>query len=207
MATKSPAVFLEASTASMIESEARAIFRSAFSTEHLLELPADNGQRQFEGFRVALIPFSSTEARVPGGGIRKEEPRRMLILPLTWEQLMAKVRREFEDADAGQERARIVNFGEITVDLDGMEVYRCSRPIRMTALEFRLLRFFLTNPNRPISRDNLLDEVWGYENYPCTRTVDNHVMKLRHKLELDAEHPEYFRTVYGVGYKFVPGRD
>ncbi len=120
---------------------------------------------------------------------------------------MAKVRREFEDAGAGPETARIVNFGEVTVDLDGMEVYRCNRPIRMTALEFRLLRFFLANPNRPIPRDNLLDEVWGYENYPCTRTVDNHVMKLRQKLELDAEHPEYFRTVYGVGYKFVPGRE
>jgi len=53
-------------------------------------------------------------------------------------------------------------------------------------------------------RVDLLDEMWGYENYPCTRTVDNHVRKLRHKLELDAEHPQYFRTVYRVGYKFVP---
>jgi DNA-binding winged helix-turn-helix (wHTH) protein len=204
MATKTSAVFLGTDSASVIESEARAIFQSSYSTEHLSEWPRVKGQAQFEDFRVALIPFSNTEAKISAGGIRKDAPRRMLILPLTWEQLMAKVRREFEDAGGAPEKEKLMSFGEVTVDLEGMEVCRCGGPVRMTALEFRLLRFFVTNPNRAISRDDLLDEVWGYENYPCTRTVDNHVMKLRHKLELDAENPQYFRTVYGVGYKFVP---
>ena len=203
MATKTSTVF-ETDSASMIESEARAIFQRSFSTEYPSEWPVDKSQWQLEDFRVALIPFSSTEARVSAGGIRKDGPRRMLILPLTWEQLMAKVRRESEDAGPTQEKEKLVRFGEVTVDLGAMEVRRSSRPVRMTALEFRLLRFFITNPNRAVSRDDLLNEVWGYENYPCTRTVDNHVMKLRHKLEVDVMHPQYFRTVYGMGYKFVP---
>jgi DNA-binding response OmpR family regulator len=57
---------------------------------------------------------------------------------------------------------------------------------------------------RVISRDELLDKVWGYENYPCTRTVDNHILRLRQKLESDPSHPSHFLTVHGLGYKFVP---
>jgi len=60
------------------------------------------------------------------------------------------------------------------------------------------------NARRVISRDELLNEVWGYENYPCTRTVDNHIMRLRHKLEQIPSRPAHFRTVHGTGYKFTP---
>jgi len=66
-------------------------------------------------------------------------------------------------------------------------------------MEFKVLKFFVSNPRRVISRDELLNEVWGYENYPCTRTVDNHVLKLRQKLELEPVHPVHFRTVRGMG--------
>jgi DNA-binding response OmpR family regulator len=71
-------------------------------------------------------------------------------------------------------------------------------------MEFKVLQFFVSNPNRVISRDDLLNEVWGYANYPCTRTVDNHVLKLRQKLEEEAAQPIHFRTVHRVGYKFTP---
>ena len=60
------------------------------------------------------------------------------------------------------------------------------------------------NTQRVISRDELLNEVWGYQNYPCTRTVDNHMLKLRQKLESDPSYPLHFLTVYGRGYKFLP---
>jgi len=85
-----------------------------------------------------------------------------------------------------------------------MEVRRAEREVNLTAMEFKVLRFFVMNPNRVISRDQLLDEVWGYNNYPCTRTVDNHVLRLRQKLEFDPSRPVHFRTVRGIGYKFVP---
>ena len=71
------------------------------------------------------------------------------------------------------------------------------------AQEFKTLKFFLQNPGRVISRDELLNHAWGYDNYPCSRTVDNHVLRLRQKLETDPSRPVHFRTVHRVGYKFV----
>ena len=79
----------------------------------------------------------------------------------------------------------------------------------LTPMEFNLLKFLVKNAGRAISRDEMLNEVWGYENYPCTRTVDNHILKLRQKLEVDPANPVHFHTVHGVGYKLVltAGRD
>jgi DNA-binding response OmpR family regulator len=70
--------------------------------------------------------------------------------------------------------------------------------------EFRTLEFMIKNARRVISRDELLNEVWGYENYPCTRTVDNHILKLRKKLENDPANPAHLVTIHGMGYKFMP---
>jgi len=74
----------------------------------------------------------------------------------------------------------------------------------MTRKEFAILRFLASRPGEVVSRDDLLNEVWGYESYPTSRTVDNHVAGLRAKLERDASQPEHLKTVHGVGYKFVP---
>ena len=84
-----------------------------------------------------------------------------------------------------------------------MEVVREGQPIEMTAREFNALKFLVLNAERVISRDELLSEVWGYQHYPSTRTVDNHILKIRQKLEKDPANPVHFRTVHGVGYKFV----
>jgi len=85
-----------------------------------------------------------------------------------------------------------------------MEITRGGRPISLTTQEFKLLKHFTQNPSRVISRSDLLNEVWGYQDYPSTRTVDNHVWKLRLKLEVDPSNPIHFQTVHGAGYKFVP---
>jgi DNA-binding response OmpR family regulator len=74
----------------------------------------------------------------------------------------------------------------------------------MTRKEFAILRYLASRANQVVSRDDLLNEVWGYDTYPSSRTVDNHVAGLRAKLERDAAQPEHIRTVHGVGYKFVP---
>lgn len=95
-------------------------------------------------------------------------------------------------------------FGDVSVNFLSMEVYRNGEPVALTALEFKTLKYFLLNPRRVISRDELLSEVWGYRNYPCTRTVDNHILRLRQKLEQVPARPFHFRTVHGAGYKFVP---
>ena len=95
-------------------------------------------------------------------------------------------------------------FGGVTGCFSTMEIHRNGRPVILTCKEFKTLAYLIKNPRRVISRDELLNEVWGYENYPCTRTVDNHILKLRQKLERDPSRPEHFRTVQGAGYKFLP---
>jgi DNA-binding response OmpR family regulator len=97
----------------------------------------------------------------------------------------------------------VVVFGDVIVNFSALEVLRKGRPVVLTALEFKTLKYFIQNARRAISRDELLNEVWGYENYPCTRTVDNHILKLRQKLEQDPSRPVHFRTVRGAGYKFL----
>jgi DNA-binding response OmpR family regulator len=95
-------------------------------------------------------------------------------------------------------------FGDVTVNLSSMEACRQGEPVVLTAMEFRTLKYLIQNARRVISRDELLNEVWGYETYPCTRTVDNHILRLRRKLEREPSRPVHFLTVHGSGYKFLP---
>ena len=95
-------------------------------------------------------------------------------------------------------------FGGVRGCLSTMEIHRNGRPVTLTSKEFKLLAYLIKNPRRVISRDKLLNEVWGYENYPSTRTVDNHILKLRKKLETDPAQPKHFDTVHCAGYRFLP---
>jgi DNA-binding response OmpR family regulator len=95
-------------------------------------------------------------------------------------------------------------FGDVKVSFSSMEASRKGEPVKLTRLEFKTLKYFAQNAGRVIARGELLNQVWGYKNYPCTRTVDNHILRLRQKLERDACRPSHFRTVHGVGYKFLP---
>jgi DNA-binding response OmpR family regulator len=90
------------------------------------------------------------------------------------------------------------------VNFPNAEVTRGGCSVGLTAKEFETLRFMIRNAGRVISRRELLNEVWGYRDYPLTRTVDNHMLKLRQALETDPSHPTHFRTFARVGYKFVP---
>jgi len=96
------------------------------------------------------------------------------------------------------------SFDGVLVDFLKMQVTRDNQEVTLTPQEFKIVKFMAQNPNRVISREELLNDVWGYQNYPTTRTVDNHILKLRQKLEADPANPVHFRTVHGVGYKFVP---
>ena len=94
-------------------------------------------------------------------------------------------------------------FGDVNVNFSSMEASFKGEPVKLTAMEFKTLKYLAQNMRRVISRDELLNEVWGYKNYPCTRTVDNHILRLRQKLEKDPSRPIHFRTVHGAGYKFL----
>jgi DNA-binding response OmpR family regulator len=123
--------------------------------------------------------------------------------PFSPRELLARVhsvRRRLQDR---READRHV-FGNIEVDFSRMVLTRDGKEVAMTPQEYKILKHFLQHPDRVISREELLNQVWGFNCYPSTRTVDNHLVKLRQKLEKDPVNPQHFRTVHGAGYKFVP---
>jgi DNA-binding response OmpR family regulator len=98
----------------------------------------------------------------------------------------------------------VYRFADCEIDFKKMTVRRNGSPIILTAHEFKLLKFFTENSERVLTREALLNEVWGYNSYPTTRTVDNQILKLRQKLEPDPARPKHLLTIYGAGYKFLP---
>ncbi len=123
--------------------------------------------------------------------------------PFSPRELMARVqaavRRQQKPAAPATYR-----FGDCEVDFSKMTTRRGGGQVVLTAHEFKLLKFFVENAERVLTRDVLLNAVWGYNSYPTTRTVDIQVLKLRQKLEPDAPNPRHLLTIYRAGYKFVP---
>jgi DNA-binding response OmpR family regulator len=124
--------------------------------------------------------------------------------PFSPRELMARVQAALRRPRMHAAAAAICRFGECELDFAKMSAKRAGRPITLTAHEFKLLKYFVENAERVLSREELLNEVWGYNSYPTTRTVDNQILKLRQKLEPDAAEPHHLQTVYGAGYRFVP---
>jgi DNA-binding response OmpR family regulator len=148
---------------------------------------------------------------------RSEEADRVLGLdlgaddyvakPFSVRELMARVRallrRSQLGADGTDALPDELRFGATEIDFRSYEARRNGEPVEMTRKEFAILRYLASRAGEVVSRDDLLNQVWGYDSYPSSRTVDNHVAGLRAKLERDASLPEHIRTVHGVGYKFV----
>ena len=96
-----------------------------------------------------------------------------------------------------------VKFSDVVVDFKAYRALKNQEPIELSAREYRLLRYLVSKQGSVVTRDELLDEVWGYNSYPTTRTVDNHIARLRQKIETNIDEPQHILTVHGVGYKFV----
>jgi len=165
-------------------------------------------QLKLDTYRIALVPLEGQQQgtdRRPSDRMSSTMGRiaNLLLLPFTWRELVTQVRREAGHSSPAV-KSHTLGFADVRIDLLSMEVLRAGDPVALTTMEFKVLKFFVLNPNRVVSRDELLNQVWGYDNYPCTRTVDNHLMRLRQKLEPDAANPTHFRTVHGIGYKFLP---
>ena len=135
--------------------------------------------------------------------------------PFSPRELLARVRRAMRrnstvlpNTSNGSREAmqhELLLFGNARIDFTSMEATSAGKRLALTAQEFKLLRFLAHAPDAVVSREKLLNEVWGYENYPTTRTVDNHILRLPQKLEPDPSNPRYFMTMHGTGYKFTPG--
>jgi len=136
--------------------------------------------------------------------------------PFSPKELLARVRRVMRRSEAHAAttsaphtrpeavRHDLMLFGDVRIDFTSMEATRDGRRLTLTAQEFKLLSYFSRSPDRVVSRETLLNEVWGYESYPSTRTVDNHILRLRQKLEPELARPRFLLTVHGAGYKFTP---
>ncbi len=123
--------------------------------------------------------------------------------PFSIRELLARVK-------AVLRRTRVVpadkdrySFADVQVDLRACRVTRSGALIDLSGKEFELLKYFICHPGENLSRERLLEEVWGYPRLPVTRTVDAHLVHLRQKLEPNPEQPQFFLTVHGIGYKFV----
>jgi DNA-binding response OmpR family regulator len=123
--------------------------------------------------------------------------------PFSPRELMARVQAAIR-RHRKPSAALTYRFADCELDFQKMTAFRGDLPVLLTSHEFRLLKFFTEHAERVLSREELLNEVWGYDCYPTTRTVDNQILKLRQKLERDPSNPQHFLTIYGAGYKFVP---
>ena len=123
--------------------------------------------------------------------------------PFSIRELLARVKALLRRADPGRQPIEGYSFGTVSVDFLTHRATRNGRALEFSTMELELLRYFILHRGESLSRDRLLEEVWGYENYPTTRTVDTHVMKVRQKVEEDPSHPRFILTLHGTGYKFV----
>ncbi|HXW61032.1 MAG TPA: response regulator transcription factor [Candidatus Acidoferrales bacterium] len=211
----------------------RALKRLFESEDYGVHLSEDGnaGLEAFRSVRPSLVVLDLRLPGVPGRDvcreIKEESPQlpvivlsaktdvtdKVLLLelgaddyvtkPFSPRELLARVRTAMRRTN-GSAVGTAFTFGDVTVNFAKMELTRSGQYVALTPQEFKALKFFVQNAGRVIARDELLNEVWGYQNYPSTRTVDNHILRLRQKLERDPANPTYFKTVHGAGYKFVP---
>ena len=127
-----------------------------------------------------------------------------LTKPFDMLELLARVEVQLRRASAlSGTSAAEYRFGDVAVNFRKAEVIRNGTPLDLSAREFLLLKYFIEHREATLTRDELLNEVWGYHSMPSTRTVDVHVAWLRQKIEDNPKHPQYILTVHGMGYKFV----
>jgi two-component system OmpR family response regulator len=155
---------------------------------------------------LMLTARDSVDSRVRGLNAGADD---YLTKPFELTELLARVnsmlrRRSWERESDAVEAISEVRFGDAVVDFERYRAERGGQPVHMTKLEFDLLRYFVANPHRVLSREELQQKVWKLQDYPNRRMVDNFLMRLRRHFEDDARDPRFFVSVRGAGYKFVP---
>ncbi|HEV2765752.1 MAG TPA: response regulator transcription factor [Pyrinomonadaceae bacterium] len=123
--------------------------------------------------------------------------------PFSFLELMARVEAVLRRASKPAEAVESVQFGEVDVNFRNFEATKAGRPLELSPREFKMMKYFAEHRGEVVSRDQLLDNVWGYDGLPLTRTVDMHIAKLRQKIEDTPGDPRYIITVHRVGYKFT----
>ncbi len=128
--------------------------------------------------------------------------------PFSIRELLARIkahlrREKREEKSEGKKVPKIYRFGDVKIDFAHFKVRHKGKELDLTSLEAEILKYFISHQGEVVTRRALLDKIWGYEKYPTTRTIDNHILKLRKKIEGDPSHPKSILSVYGEGYRFV----
>jgi DNA-binding response OmpR family regulator len=212
----------------------RKALQQLFEGEGFTVVSAANGAEGISAYRTSRPNFVILDLKMPQLGgqdvcrqIRRDneevpiiiltaspdEVSRVLLLelgaddyvtkPFSPKELLARVRAVLRRARRTAPVEHLY-FDDVAIDFQKMEASRGERPIALTPQEFKLLKYLAQYPERVISREQLLNDVWGYTSYPSTRTVDSHILTLRQKLEREPRAPVHFITVHNAGYKFVP---
>jgi len=172
-----------------------------------LRLPGMNGmeickQLRAEHMQMPIIVLSAVGDEFDKVLLLEIGADDYVVKPFGTRELLARIRAVMRRG--ATEARKVVRFGDAEVDVSRRVVKRAGDELKLTPSEYNLLMFFVQNPDRPVTRDMLLNSVWGYDYSPNTRTVDAHIVKLRQKLEPEPNIPRHFLTVHGVGYRFQP---
>ena len=151
---------------------------------------------------IVLSARGLAEDRVEGLEVGADD---YVTKPFHLKELLARVKAVLaRSRGEASGSAREISFGSHRLDVGGRRLFKGRKEIPLSRLEFQLLHYFATNPDRALDRKELLDRVWGHDRYPTTRTVDFHVLSLRKKIEKKGTPPRHILTVQGVGYRFAP---
>ncbi len=124
--------------------------------------------------------------------------------PFSVRELLARLKAHLRRAERDEKAVpKVYSFGDVEIDFAHFKARRKGKELDLTSIEMEILKYLIAHRGEVVTRDDMLDKIWGYDSYPTTRTIDNHILKLRKKIEEDPAHPQYILSVYGGGYRFV----
>src|SRR5271166_2088585 len=159
-------------------------------------------QLRERGMKTPLIVLSASAGEMDKVLLLEIGADDYVVKPFGVRELLARIRAVLRRTSPDSNT--VITFSDNAIDLKRRVVTRRGEEVKLTRGEYNLLTYFLQNPDRPLTRDMILNSVWGYESFPNTRTVDAHVVRLRQKLEPEPNVPRHILTVHGVGYRFLP---
>jgi DNA-binding response OmpR family regulator len=159
-------------------------------------------QLRNRGVKTPLIVLSAVSDEIDKVRLLEIGADDYVVKPFSARELLARIHAVLRRTSP--EETKVMEFADVKVDLTRRVVLKRGAELKLTRAEYNLLTYFLQNPDRALTREMILNSVWGYDSFPNTRTVDAHVVRLRQKLEPESAIPRHFLTVHGVGYRFLP---
>jgi DNA-binding response OmpR family regulator len=173
-----------------------------------LMLPKLNGyevckrlKKEIPELPIIMLTAKSQEAEIVTGLELGADD--YITKPFSILELLARIKALFRRIKSGSEIPEVHRFGNLEINFKKYEACKKGKPLKLSPREYELLKCLIEHDGEIVSRDELLNQVWGYDSFPNTRTIDAHISKLRHKIEDNPEEPKLIVTIHGIGYKFL----